>query len=318
MRERPDGLSDDDLMRGLAAGWNLRPREIEFLPVGAGGYHWAVNDEGGGRWFATVDVSADLSTLRQALGTATALRKAGLTFVLAPVPDRDGDAARPLSAQHALSVYPLVPGTAGDFGPHAAAERNDVLNLLIDLHRTDPPSITLRTDLRLPGREDLETALAALDAPWTGGPYAEPTRKILSRHAARITAWLHEFDELAASVAPATEWVVTHGEPHPGNVLRTPDGPLLIDWDTARVAPPERDLWMLTSAMIGAPPAPDDSLLETYEHRTGRSVSRPAIAFYRLWWILADLAIYTAELRHPHTATPDRSDSLRYLTACLE
>jgi spectinomycin phosphotransferase len=70
--------------------------------------------------------------------------------------------------------------------------------------------------------------------------------------------------------------------------------------------------------MIGAPSAPEDSLLTTYEHRTGRTVSRPAIAFYRLWWILADLAIYTAELRHPHTTAPDRADSLRYLTAYLE
>ncbi|MCY1137535.1 aminoglycoside phosphotransferase family protein [Actinoplanes sp. Pm04-4] len=317
VRERPEGLTDDDVVRGLADGWRLAVSELEFLPVGAGGYHWSAT-AGAERWFVTIDVRADLPTLRRALGTAAALRRAGLDFVLAPIPDRDGDAARPLSHQHALSVYPLVPGTAGDFGPHPAADRSAVLDLLIALHQTEPPPIAQPTDLRLPGRADLEAALNDLEGPWTSGPYAEPARQVLSRHAARITAWLQDFDNMAADVAPATDWVVTHGEPHPGNVLKTPTGLRLIDWDTTRLAPPERDLWMLTPAMIGAPPHPDDGLLAHYEHRTGRTVSRRTIAFYRLWWILADLAVYTTELRRPHTPGPDLANSLHYLTANLE
>ena len=44
---------------------------------------------------------------------------------------------------------------------------------------------------------------------------------------------------------PQRELVVTHGEPHAGNVMRRSDGRhLLVDWDTVAVAPPERDLWM--------------------------------------------------------------------------
>ncbi|MCO8273467.1 aminoglycoside phosphotransferase family protein [Actinoplanes sp. TRM 88003] len=189
---------------------------------------------------------------------------------------------------------------------------------MIDLHRAAPPPIALATDLRLPGRADLEAALADRHHPWTTGPYAEPARQTLIRHAPRVADWLQEFDERAAAVSPRTDWVVTHGEPHPGNVLRTPGGPRLIDWDTARLAPPERDLWMLTSTMFGAPPENDDTVLTHYEHRTGHSVARGTLAFYRLWWTLADLAIYTDELRHPHTAGPDRDDSLRYLTAYFE
>ena len=37
--------------------------------------------------------------------------------------------------------------------------------------------------------------------------------------------------------------MITHGEPHPGNILRSRGRLLLIDWDTAGVALPERDLW---------------------------------------------------------------------------
>ena len=35
---------------------------------------------------------------------------------------------------------------------------------------------------------------------------------------------------------PAARMVLTHGEPHPGNTMRTVDGWRLIDWDTALVA----------------------------------------------------------------------------------
>jgi thiamine kinase-like enzyme len=45
--------------------------------------------------------------------------------------------------------------------------------------------------------------------------------------------------------ALSTAWVVTHGEPHPANVIRTPGGLKLIDWDTVQLAPAERDLWMV-------------------------------------------------------------------------
>jgi aminoglycoside phosphotransferase (APT) family kinase protein len=41
-------------------------------------------------------------------------------------------------------------------------------------------------------------------------------------------------------------WVVTHGEPHRGNVIRDPRGGVyLVDWDTTLIAPRERDLRMV-------------------------------------------------------------------------
>ena len=53
-------------------------------------------------------------------------------------------------------------------------------------------------------------------------------------------------DELVdATVAGGIDFVVTHGEPHAGNVVHAKSGPMLIDWDTARWAPRERDLWSL-------------------------------------------------------------------------
>ncbi|MFF5080543.1 aminoglycoside phosphotransferase family protein [Actinoplanes sp. NPDC000266] len=301
MRERPADLTDAQLAATLAEGWGIHAPALAYLPVGAGGHHWSAPP-----WFVTV---TDYSpALEPALDTAARL---GLDFVVAAIRAPDGTLVRRLGDRYAVTVHPFVPGSAGSFGPHPPADRDAVLDMLIALHGTR--ATAPRADLRLPGRARLERALADLDRPWTSGPYAEPARRLLAGHTAAVTRRLSRLD-----APPSTEsWVVTHGEPHPGNVLRTPSGPLLIDWDTVQLAPPERDLWMLTDAMIDAPPSNDMPLLSRYERATGHRVSAAAIEFYRNWWILADIANYTDDLRRPHTEGADLAAALTYLAANL-
>ena len=47
---------------------------------------------------------------------------------------------------------------------------------------------------------------------------------------------------------PNTELVVTHGEPHPGNLITTSSDVVVVDWDTVALSHPERDLWMIAGA----------------------------------------------------------------------
>ncbi|XVV13185.1 phosphotransferase family protein [Actinoplanes sp. CA-131856] len=301
MRERPADLTDAHLAATLAEGWGIHAPALTYLPVGAGGHHWSAPP-----WFVTV---TDYSpALEPALDTAARL---GLDFVVAAIRTSDGTMVRRLGDRYAVTVHPLVTGSAGTFGPHPEADREPVLDMLIALHRTT--GTAPRADLRLPGRARLESALADLDRSWTSGPYAEPARRLLAEHAAAVTRRLSRLD---APPSPGS-WVVTHGEPHPGNVLWSPSGPLLIDWDTVQLAPPERDLWMLTDAMIDAPPSIDMPLLSRYERATGHRVSPDAIEFYRNWWILADIATYTDDLRRPHTEGADLAAALTYLAANL-
>jgi phosphotransferase family enzyme len=139
-----------------------------------------------------------------------------------------------------------------------------VLGLLDRLHRADPGGAEPE-ERALPGRDQLS---AAVDRPWTTGPYAEPCRRLLAGRAADLAAGLADFDALAARVAGLPR-VVTHGEPHPGNFVRTAAGLRLVDWDTLRLAPAERDLWL-----VDGPGDPD------------------GLAYYRLRWRLADIAGY--------------------------
>ncbi|MCU7722428.1 aminoglycoside phosphotransferase family protein [Actinoplanes sp. KI2] len=308
MRDRPTGVTEAMLAAALRDGWGIDAHEIAYLPVGAGGYHWRADD----RWFLTV-TAAEPAPLERALRTAQALRRdAGLGFVLAA----HGAPLRPVGPRHTLSVFPLVEGVAGDFGPHCG-DRAEVVDLLVALHRATPRVRDLAPpdDLRLRGRETLAAALP--DPSWTAGPYGEPARALLAAHAAKIGHWLSELDRLTAELAPAPR-VVTHGEPHPANILTTATGKLLIDWDTVRLAPPERDLWHLTDDPFAEAGPADDPALTRYAEATGHRISAAALSFYRLTWILADIACFAADLRAPHTEGGDAEEALAELHGYLD
>jgi spectinomycin phosphotransferase len=306
MRTRPDDLDEDRLLRALGA-WGIGAASLAYAPVGFGDHHWIASGDAGGKWFVTVadlalksgqDADAALRSLRGAMDTAAALREERhLDFVVAPLPSAGGETVRRLGSRYALSVFPFMEGTDGDFDrPWDPRERGAVLELLAALHREPPPASVPVLDLGLPMRGLLQSALdGALG--WTRGPFGEPARTLLSAHAPALRRRLEEFDRLAERVrrnggAP----VLTHGEPHPGNLLRCGDHWAMVDWDTVGLAPPERDLWSVVRSE-------DD--LKRYAGAGGRTADASALTLYRLRWDLEEVSLYVDWFRAPHERSPD-------------
>ncbi|GGZ49434.1 hypothetical protein GCM10010387_49610 [Streptomyces inusitatus] len=305
MREQPPEIDDPAVRRALR-DWDIDPAELAYAPVGFGDHHWIAR--GPGRWFVTVadladkehcgtGVEAARRGLTRALDTAVALAGQGLGFVVAPLPTAAGHCLRLLpDGRHAVSVFPLEEGVAGSFGdPPSPERRTATLEMLAALHGAAPPPGVPSPPPELPARARLETALRETGRPWTGGPFAEPARSLLARAAPHRA--LERFDGLLERVARGgAERVVTHGEPHPGNLLWRHGRGLLVDWDTVGLAAPERDLWHLA----GEPGA-----LDRHTELTGRIPDPAALALYRLRWDLEDLTFFLGLFRSPHGRSPD-------------
>ena len=301
MKSRPAGVSDLALSAVLADGWGLRDLRLRYAPVGAGSYHWTA-----GRFFVTVDDldakpwlgsdrSSVLDGLRTAMEVAGAL--ATLPFVVAPV----NGTVCPLGDRYAVTMFPHVNGEPGEWGqPRTGSERTDVLDMLAALHKATVSVPVPSRPVALPARARLEQALD--DPAAIGGPHAEQVRAVLVEAAPRIRGMLAIFDRLAAALS-GLPTVITHGEPHPGNVIRTAAGPKLIDWDTVGLAPPERDLWFL----------PGD--FAAYEAATGYRPDPAALDLYRQRWRLDDIAAYLTDLAQATHPTEDTAQALTTLQA---
>ena len=318
MKALPEGFDVSSLDSSLAESWSIGAASVDYLPAGFGSYHWVVWDAEARRYFVTVDDldqkpwlggtrGAAFAGLTTAFDTALALRREiGLDFVLAPLPTLEGQTVLRVGDRHALSVFPFVEGRAGHFGEELTPkERSDVVHMLAQLHGAATSSTGLRVDTPMPGRGALEAALDDVASVWHGGPFSEPARAWLADHATVVRRQLQELDRLAASLV-GRDLVITHGEPHPGNVLRSHDRLMLIDWDTMAIAPPERDLWLVATT--------DGPGLAQYAEETGQELDRDALACYRLAWDLADVAAYMAQFRSVHLGTEDAEQSWRYLT----
>jgi hypothetical protein len=313
MLTRPSDLPDLAVIESLRTGWGLESVSGEYLAVGFGSHHWEVADDAGRRWFVSVD---DLATrrraaddspndafirLRAALLTASALRASGAEFVVAPIRATDGAVVHRIGNQYAVALYPFVDARFRDFDDTLTeSERDQVLRLIGHLHTSSAETsrTALVEDFVLVQRDEIAHALDGLGAPWDTGPYGERARSWFTARASRIEEMLREHDRRADQARQRPDrMVLTHGEPHPGNLLETPNGWMLVDWDTALVAPPERDLWDVRGA--------EPSTLEAYTSITGHDVVSAMLDFYRLAWELDDIASLAARFRRAHDDSAD-------------
>ena len=326
MLTRPRDLPEDVLVSTLARRWDLRVTALAYRPFGFGSHHWEVTDEAGGRWFVTVDeletkklwagesLDAALDRLRAALAAAADLRALGAEFVVAPVATRDGEPLAWILGRFGVALYPYLHGQSFTWGGFATpAHRRAVLALVIAVH-TAPAAARRRArtdDFTIPHRDELEAALDPRAEVADCGPYARPAAALVAGHAPAIRRRLARYDELAAlGRAQADRMVLTHGEPHPGNTLLTAEGWRLVDWDTALVAPPERDLWLLDPG--------DGSTLEAYAAATGVPALPAMLELYRLRWDLADIAVEVSRFRRRHAGTADDDQAWEILRSWIE
>jgi len=195
-------------------------------------------------------------------------------------------------ARYSLALFPFVEGEPGRWGEQLSApECRALVTLLADLHAGHWATCAVpRRDMEIPGRRRLEEALGETNRHWHGGPFSEPTRQEVAKSRGVVLGGLDTFDALAAQLSGSPfAPVVTHGEPHAGNLIRRDDGFALVDWDTVALDRPERDSWMVDDGSGAA--------WATYEELTGRAVDRDAVRLYRLLWELSDVAAFTAQLQ---------------------
>lgn len=136
-------------------------------------------------------------------------------------------------------------------------------------------------------------------------------RALVADHTDGLGRLLTAFDALAARVNSEPErFVITHGEPGAHYVLVTDAVYVLVDWDTARLAAPERDMWSLDPG--------DGSALATYEACDGVELRDYALDAYRLWYDLFEIAGYVDLFRQPHRDDANAAESWKNLQHFLQ
>ncbi|MEU1800550.1 phosphotransferase [Streptomyces sp. NPDC019937] len=299
MLSRPSFISDDAVLRAVAAQWLPEADEVAHLPWGFGAHHWRVAG-GGTALFVTLDQLAPRHTaasLEAAYAGAAALGAAGVEAVCAPLPARSGRFTVDAGAG-VLSVTPWLEGrTPTEAEAREPGHVRSVLAALAALHGSAPPDGLRRWAPRVgPGFADELRARTA--RPWGSGPLAEEARTVLVGHADAITRWTGRYHALAdLALERRDAWVPTHGEPHNDNQVMSAHGLRLVDWESLALAPRERDYADLLAAGAGDRLHADPAMVE----------------LFALDWRLSEIDEYARWFAAPHTGTEDDRTALEGL-----
>jgi aminoglycoside phosphotransferase (APT) family kinase protein len=322
----PVGLSEDSLVSVLVRHWRLSAASVTYRAVGWGSHHWEVTDSAGERWFVTADelhnkrvrlaesLDVAFERLRRALTAAVDLRINGCQFVIAPVP-ANGEVVVRAGEEFGVAVYPFVEGVSFPWDEFSVENRRAMLEMVIAVHTAPRAAAAgaMTDDFAISHRDELEALLDPLargEFP-ERGPFTRPVAQLVAANSRAIGSLLARYDELAGQARRhPSRHVLTHGEPHPGNTMLTPDGWRLIDWDTALLAPPERDLWSLDPG--------DGSLLHAYAAATGVQPRPETLELYRIRWDLNDLALDASRFIRPHRGTAEDDKAWRILGSLIQ
>lgn len=335
MLVEPADLSPDVVLDLVREYWDDRAAAAAYLPRGAGAHHWGVARSRGPRWFVTADdvtVPGRLDELQDAYVAARRLALDGHHLVLPTVPPLEvaagsgpvpgaGGAVGVVTGHWLVTVTPYLEGEAGP-GDYADDNQRALLARgLGELHAAVPPPRARLWEPGPPMRDELEAILASdLDGAWDSGPFGDDTRAVLQEKRTGLLALLERYDALAAhALDDRGGWVVTHGEPHTANVLWSAGGPRLVDWESLRVSPRERDLrWVLRDA-DGAEP------LSAYLATAGLDLATSGIAddlddmveLFDLEWTLWQVGQYAVRFAGEHSGDDDDRRFHRALLAEL-
>ena len=315
MLTEPEDLSAETVLALVHELWDDRARSAGFVPWGASA-HWVCGGRRTPRWLVAADdvsPAGRLEELEAAYASARRLAERGLHFVVPTVPPASGDVGV-RRGRHLVTVTAYLEGETGPGAYADDSQRALIARQLGELHRAKPPRPLQVWRPGPPHRELLEHLLAeSHGGHWGNGPFGERARTLLRDSRAKIQGLLSRFDALATTaVADRSRWVVTHGQPHSANVLWSQGGPLLVDWESVRLAPRERDLRDVLREADGAEP------LSAYVASGGSAeLDADMVELFDLEWWLAHVGQQAARFALPHTGDEEDERGFASLRAEL-
>jgi spectinomycin phosphotransferase len=307
MLGKPD-IPEDLLTDCLRERYDIDARCVEFLPIG--------NDENSALY--RVDANDDRAYfLKLRLGEFDAssatlpklLSDQGVPGVIAPMENVRGQVWT-RADRYNLVLFRFVQG-------HTAfkvelSERNwhELGKAMRALHDTELPAemgSALRSETYPARWRDATRALLARDlTPFDAA--TEETARVLSARRDEILELVGRADELAqVACRDASMYVLCHGDIHGNNVLVDGEGTLfVVDWDTAVLAPKERDLMFIGGGVGGCWNAEHETEL-FYQGYGAVDIDAATLAYYRYDRVLEDIAVTVDQIFSTDFSEADRT-----------
>lgn len=316
MLDKPD-FPDEIMIVCLQTEYELRIVHVVFLPLGSDldtAVYRAVAD----------DETAYFCKLRRGVFDETSvtlprlLRDQGIAHIIPPLPTQSGQLWAVLG-EFNLIVYPFVEGTNGYEVELSERQWADFGAALKRLHTTIVPATILQSIRKErydpEWRERCKNIIETLDAETFDDPVIEDMAAFLQSKRTMILDAVGRAEQLAHTMASRSmEYVLCHGDIHPGNLFIDSQGTLfIVDWDYPMLAPKERDLMFIGGGQGFMPYVAEHEELLFYRGYGQPSLDPVALTYYRYERSITDIAVACEQILASKQGGQDRNQSLQYL-----
>ncbi|RKU14858.1 hypothetical protein C6503_14305 [Candidatus Poribacteria bacterium] len=286
-----------ELLQNLSTAYALSLQSITFFPEGEDSYGYVVASETGEKYF----VKASTSVPNSRLQVASLLRhQCNISGVVAPLETLEGTLSVPWQ-DFRVSLFPFIEGKSRwdlwkvgkDFTDTELSQTGALLATIHGYTDTVASNNLAVATYDLPLRQELHIVL---DAPRKISPQNEYQKQLLeaiTQHRSKILQTLERYDSLGRSAsALQTPFVITHGDPTPGNLIIDAENRLyIIDWDGVGLGPPEKDLVSFTGERF-------EVVLESYlaERRNPVRLHADIFGFYIYEWTINEIRDYGTKI----------------------
>jgi spectinomycin phosphotransferase len=302
------------MAEAIGAAYGVAVAEIAFLPLGADpdAAAWRVEVVGGPPCFLKTRLGRFDPHV---LAVPRFLRDSGIAEVVAPLPTRAGGLSV-AAAGAVLILYPFIDAVSGFETPLTRNAWAALGGALRRLHAaTLPDGLTRHVGVETfdpVWRDRVRAHLESAPVDARGDEAAAALLALLAERREDVVRIVTRAEELARLVERSpTGFVLCHTDIHAGNVLVDTAGTLhIVDWDSPRYAPKERDLMFIGGGVGGTWNAPwqSDAFYDGYGTA---GIDPVALAYYRYERIAEDIAVTCEQVLFGDGA--DRKESLAQL-----
>lgn len=316
MLEKPN-LKDDEIIACLVQHYDLRVRNIDFLPIGADFntvvYRTVAHD--GIRYLVKLrlgEIPVSLTAVPKFLSVHD------IASVIPPLVTQTGQLWADFHP-YKMILSPFIEGHSGFEQPLTDRDWVEFGRILRKFHSAAiPQKLTKdipRESFSPRWRQSVKMFLARIQKEVYQEPIAAQMVTYLNSRRDEIFTLIERSEQLARIIQPhPPKFILCHADIHVGNLLIADTGAVyMVDWDTLIFAPKERDLMFIGGGLGGGSHTPEEEIKLFYQGYGETKIDDKVLAFYRYERILEDIVVYCEKIFLTDAGGEDRQQSFEFL-----
>ncbi|TDG00627.1 aminoglycoside phosphotransferase family protein [Paenibacillus piri] len=315
---------DGELLQCLNEAYGLDAVSLAFIPIGDAAYSYRIVCRSGVRYYLKLfDMDNDGQRKNaQALDhylplTWELYHQAMFQHLTVPIKN-NGESFQTIFRNEAavLVLFSFVEGeTLADAYPLSKPVVGAIAETLAEIHCEVTPRLRLervacRTETYdISFAAELTNSLSALESGSFTDVYLKALRSLLLPRMSEIGSMIGLLRELQLSAqAVCRQPVLCHGDVWGGNLIVQEGRLMLLDWESCRLAPPERDVFGYLNDEF-------DTFYQRYTERAGTKLRfhTDLLRFYAYRHHLSNLSNWLLNMLYRHTAEAQRANDLEMI-----